>query len=246
VLLAVAIAIVFLAAIVRGYSGFGFSLLAITALSLLYAPAMVIPSVFMLEIAASIHLLPGLWRDIHWRSLIPLIIGTGIGTPIGLMFLTSVPAAPMQIALGLFVFAAACLLWIGFALKTMPGNIASTTAGLAAGVANGAFGIGGPPVILFYFASPAGNIVGRATLVVYFLLTDAIGLTFLARENLVTADSLFRTLTFLPALLAGVWFGARSFKNADPVIFRKWVLALLGLLTVITVANGVYALSAGQ
>jgi uncharacterized membrane protein YfcA len=245
-LLAAAITIVFLAAIVRGYSGFGFSLLAITALSLIYGPAEIIPSIFLLEIAASIHLLPGLWRDIHWRSLIPLVIGTGIGTPIGLTFLTSVPAAPMQIALGLFVFAAAGLLWIGFALKTMPGNVASTCAGLAAGVANGAFGIGGPPVILFYFASPAGNIVGRATLVTYFLLTDAIGLIFLARENLVTTDSLFRTLAFLPALLAGVWFGARSFKNADPVIFRKWVLALLGLLAVITAANGVYALSVGN
>ncbi len=243
--LTAAIAIVFLAAIVRGYSGFGFSLLAITALSLLYAPAIIIPSIFLLEIAASIHLLPGLWRDIHWRSLIPLVIGTGIGTPIGLTFLISIPSAPMQIALGLFVFLVTCLLWSGFALKTMPGNIASTSAGLAAGVANGAFGIGGPPVILFYFASPAGNIVGRATLVAYFLLTDAIGLVFLARENLVTTDSLFRTLTFLPALLAGVWLGARSFKNADPAVFRKWVLALLGLLAAITAANGILTLSTG-
>ncbi len=241
--LAAAIAIVFLAAIVRGYSGFGFSLLAITALSLIYAPAIIIPSIFLLEIAASLHLLPGLWRDIHWRSLIPLVIGTGIGTPIGLKFLTAIPAAPMQIALGLFVFAVTCLLWMGVALKTMPGNIASTGAGLAAGVANGAFGIGGPPVILFYFASPAGNIVGRATLVVYFLLTDAIGLAFLARENLVNTDSLFRTLTFLPALLAGVWLGARSFKTADPIAFRKWVLALLGLLAAITAIKGIHDLS---
>ncbi len=244
-LLTAAITTVFLAAIVRGYSGFGFSLLAITALSLLHAPATIIPSVFLLEIAASIHLLPGLWRDIHWRSLVPLVIGTGIGTPIGLTFLTSVPAAPMQIALGLFVFAVTCLLWIGFTLKTMPGNIVSSTAGLAAGVANGAFGIGGPPVVLFYFASPAGNIVGRATLVAYFLLTDFIGLAFLSRENLVTADVLLRTLTFLPALLAGVWLGARSFKNANPVIFRKWILALLGLLATITSAKGIYTLSGG-
>lgn len=245
-LFAAAIAIIFLAAIVRGYSGFGFSILAITALSLIYRPTEIIPSIFLLEIAASIHLLPGLWRDIHWRSLMPLVIGTGIGTPIGLKFLTSFPAAPMQIALGLFVVTVTWLLWKGFALQSMPGNIASTAAGLAAGVANGAFGIGGPPVILFYFASPAGNIVGRATLVTYFLLTDAIGLVFFSRENLITTDVLLRTLTFLPALIAGVWFGARSFKNADPVVFRKWVLALLGLLAVISAAKGIYGLSEGQ
>jgi len=176
----------------------------------------------------------------------PLVIGTGIGTPIGLKFLTSIPAAPMQIALGLFVVTVTWLLWKGFALKSMPGNIASTAAGLAAGVANGAFGIGGPPVILFYFASPAGNIVGRATLVTYFLLTDAIGLVFLSWENLVTTDVLLRTLSFLPALIAGVWLGGRSFKNADPIVFRKWVLALLGLLAVISAAKGIYGLSEGQ
>ena len=47
---------VFLAAIVRGYSGFGFSLLVITSLSLLMPPATFIPAVFMLEIAASLHI----------------------------------------------------------------------------------------------------------------------------------------------------------------------------------------------
>jgi hypothetical protein len=70
-LLAAAITIVFLAAIVRGYSGFGFSLLAITSQSLLYAPAIVIPSVFLLEIAASIHLLPGLCAKSIGAPLFP-------------------------------------------------------------------------------------------------------------------------------------------------------------------------------
>lgn len=53
------------AAFVRGYSGFGFSLLAITALSLRLAPAEIVPSIFLMEIAASLHLLPSIWRDIH-------------------------------------------------------------------------------------------------------------------------------------------------------------------------------------
>jgi uncharacterized membrane protein YfcA len=74
---------VFLAAIVRGYSGFGFSLLVITALSLALTPAQIVPSIFLLEIAASLHLLPAIWRDIHWRSLLPLIVGCLIATPFG-------------------------------------------------------------------------------------------------------------------------------------------------------------------
>ncbi len=163
---------VFLAAIVRGYAGFGFSLLVITALSLLMAPATIIPTMFMLEIAASLHLLSTIWKDIHWRSLAPLIIGCMIGTPLGVWLLANIPAPPMQVALALFVLTAVCFLWQDFALKTMPSTVASGAVGTASGLANRAFGIGGPPVILFYFASPAGTVAGRASLIAYFLMTD--------------------------------------------------------------------------
>ncbi|WP_119393162.1 sulfite exporter TauE/SafE family protein [Taklimakanibacter lacteus] len=233
---------VFLAAIVRGYSGFGFSLLVITSLSLLMAPSTFIPSIFMLEIAASIHMLPGIWRDIHWRSLAPLIIGCAIGTPLGVWLLANVPVPPMQIALAVFVLTATWLLWRGFALKTMPGTAASGTVGAASGLFNGAFGIGGPPVILFYFASPAGNVAGRASLIAYFMLTDLIGLAFLSREELITRNSLYLALLFLPALVLGIWIGSKSFRRADPLVFRKLVLVLLAGLAILTAAQGIFAL----
>jgi len=233
---------VLLAAIVRGYSGFGFSLLVITSLSLLMAPSTFIPSIFMLEIAASIHMLPGIWRDIHWRSLAPLIIGCVIGTPLGVWLLANVPAPPMQVALAVFVLTATLLLWKGFALKTMPGTLASGVVGTASGLFNGAFGIGGPPVILFYFASPAGHVAGRASLIAYFMMTDLTGLAFLAREDLITWNSLYLALLFLPTLVLGVWIGARSFKSADPQVFRKCVLMLLAMLALLSAGQGILAL----
>jgi len=53
------------ATVVRGYSGFGFSLPTITALSLALAPARIVPSIFMLEVAASLPLLIGVWFGNH-------------------------------------------------------------------------------------------------------------------------------------------------------------------------------------
>lgn len=230
---------VFLAAIVRGYSGFGFSLLVITSLSLLMPAQTFIPAVFMLEIAASLHLLPGIWKDIHWRSLAPLIIGCVIGTPLGVWLLANVPAPPMQIALAAFVLGVTLLMGRGFILKSMPGRTASGGVGIASGLFNGAFGIGGPPVILFYFASPAGNVAGRASLIAFFLMTDLIGLAFMSREALIGWNSVTLALIFLPALVIGIWVGARSFKSADPQVFRKWVLVLLAGLAVLSGAQGI-------
>lgn len=235
--IAAAMAIVFLAAIVRGYSGFGFSLLAITALTLVFKPSQVIPAIFMLEVAASLHLLPPIWREIHWRSIAFLLAGTMVGTPVGVYALAHAPQAGMTAALAAFVLTATVLLWRGFALKRMPSATATAVVGTAAGMANGAFGIGGPPVILFYFASPAGHIAGRASLVTYFMLTDLVGLAFLAREGLVTREAGILALAFLPALAAGVWLGARMFKTADPVRFRKIVLIVLACLALLTAAK---------
>jgi uncharacterized membrane protein YfcA len=237
-IIAYSIACVFGAAIVRGYSGFGFSLLAITALSLALPLAEVVPSIFMLEIAASLHMLPGIWRDIHWRSIVPLLLGCIVATPIGVQLLAQVPAAPMRIALSIFVIVAVGFLWRGFALKTMPGPVATVATGAASGLFNGAFGIGGPPVILFFFSSPAGVNVGRASVIAFFLGSDLTGLGFQAQANLTSAATLWRFLIFLPPLLIGVWLGARIFKHADAEKFRRWVLRILVLLAVLTVVRG--------
>ena len=238
-----AIACVFLAAIVRGFSGFGFSLLTITSLSLVLPTSIVVPAIFMLEIAASIHMLPGVWRQVHWRSLAPLLAGCLVATPFGVWLLGNAPQAPMKVALGLFVLACVALLAKGYALRTMPGLFSSTAAGAAAGLANGAFGIGGPPVILFYFASPAGAAAGRASLIAFFMATDVIGLGFLSREGLIGWDNVKMAALFLPALLAGVWVGQRGFRNINEARFRQFVLALLALLACITLFQGWRALS---
>ena len=241
-LIALASGFIFLAAIVRGYSGFGFSLLSITALSLIYAPAHVIPAIFLLEVAASLHLLPSIWRHVHWRSLLPLMAGALLGTPLGVYALANFPQAPMTLALALFVLAATFLLWKGFSLKAMPTAPATLAVGTATGLANGAFGMGGPPVVLFYFASPAGNAAGRASLIAYFLFTDVVGLGFLSREGLVTREAGFLALAFLPALVLGVWLGSRGFRTADPVRFRKIVLLVLAALALITAGKAFFQL----
>ena len=236
----IGIAAVFLAAIVRGFSGFGFSLLAISGLTFIYAPAEVVPTVFLLEIAASLHMLPSIWNEIQWRSLVPLIIGCLLATPIGAYALATVPAAPMQIALSIFVLVSVGVLWSGYTLKSTPGFTAATGVGAAAGLFNGAFGIGGPPVIVFYFSSPAGVAVGRASLVAYFLATDSIGLANLSAHGLLTREACIKAALFLPALIVGVWLGARGFRSVNEMAFRKIVLITMAVLAVIGGAKAAF------
>jgi uncharacterized protein len=227
-------ACVFGAAVVRGYGGFGFAMFAIVPLSLVLPPTEIIPSIFIMDIAAGIHLLPGVWRDIHWRALLWLTIGCFVGTPFGVYALAHVPAAPLTLALAVFVLAAAILLAQGFALKSFPGPAAAFATGTASGLCGGGFGMSGPPVILFFFSSPAGAAAGRASLIAFFLITDATGLVWLGRDGLLGAASVWRAVFFMPALVAGVWLGNRGFVKADLASFRRWVLRLLMLLALLT------------
>jgi uncharacterized membrane protein YfcA len=233
-ILVYAVACVFAAAVVRGYSGFGFSLLAIVSLSLLLPPAQIVPSIFIMEVAASLHLLPGVWRDIHWRALLWLVGGCLVGTPFGVYALAHVPGAPMTLALAVFVLIAAVMLARGYALKSLPGPAATFATGTASGLFNGAFGIGGPPVILFFFSSPTGAAAGRASMIAFFLITDITGLAWQSWSGLLSLVTVWRAVLFLPALAAGVWLGNRGFMNADPIDFRRWVLRLLVVLAVLT------------
>ena len=70
-----ALACIFGAAVVRGYSGFGFFACSPWSRSRCCCRRMrSVPSIFMMEVVASLHLLPGVWRDIHWRALLWLAV----------------------------------------------------------------------------------------------------------------------------------------------------------------------------
>ncbi|MDE2250573.1 MAG: sulfite exporter TauE/SafE family protein [Gammaproteobacteria bacterium] len=232
-----AAACVFVAAVVRGYSGFGFSLLSITAISLVMPPATAVPSIFLLEVLAGLPLLPGLWRLIHWRELFALFCGALVGTPFGVYALAHAPAVPMTLALAAFVFVSAVLLARGLRWQRMPGPAVTFATGTASGLANGAFGMGGPPVILFFFSSPAGVEAGRASLIAYFLLSDLIGLAWQGWNGLIATATLTRAALFLPPLAAGVWLGNHRFKRTDSAAARRWALRLLMLLALLTGAR---------
>jgi uncharacterized membrane protein YfcA len=232
-----AVVCIFAAAVVRGYSGFGFSLLAVTSLSLLLPPTEIVPSIFIMEVAASLHLLPSVWRDIHWRALLWLAVGALVGTPFGVYALAHVAPAPLTVALAVFVLIAAILLARGYALKSLPGPAITFATGMASGLFNGSFGIGGPPVILFFFSSPAGAAVGRASMIAFFLITDVAALAWQGWSGLLGMATLWRAVLFLPALTGGLWLGNRGFMRADPVEFRRWVLRLLMLLAVLSGAK---------
>ena len=230
--LIVSIVAVFGAGIIRGYSGFGFAMVAVTSMSLVLPPVQVVPTVLVLEVLASLRLVPQVRKDIDWYSLRWLLIGSFVGIPFGVYLLATIPPAPMRISISLMVLIASILLMRGFAWKRMPGIILILITGLACGMLNGAAAIGGPPVILFYLSSPAGIKTSRASIIAYFLGIDTMCLIVAAIQGLTTLHTLFLAAVCLIPLLLSITVGSRMFIKIDQASFRHHVLIVLMLLSI--------------
>jgi uncharacterized protein len=229
------------AGIVRGYSGFGFSMISVVSLSLFLPPARVVPVILLLEVMASAWLLPRVWRRIHWTSLTWLSPGMVAGIPAGVHLLAIAPVRFMRMAIALVVMVLAVLLWRGFQLKKMPGRGKIVATGLVSGILNGSTSMGGPPVILFYFSGPAGATVSRATLIFYFFCTDILAFGMSMAHGLVDTHSVVLGGVFLVPLLCGVSLGNRLFRNSEAEVFKRRVLGLLMLLAVIASVRSFWA-----
>lgn len=229
---AAASCVLFVAGIVRGFSGFGFSMVAVTALSLLRPPAEIIPMVMLLEVGASLHLMTSAWRHTEWRSLAWLMVGMGGATPLGVLVLATVAPNRMRIVVSLLVLAAAMALLSGWRMQRQPGLRATLATGALSGFLNGAASIAGPPVIVFYLSSPAALHVSRASLIAFFLGCDLLALFVDGACGLVNVQTWSRAACFLAPVAAGVLLGNHGFQNARPEILRRIVLLLLVALSI--------------
>lgn len=225
------------AGIIRGYSGFGFSMIAVVSLSLVMPPAEIVPVILLLEVVASLWLLPRVWRQIHWRSLSWLSLGVLIGTPAGVYLLTNISPNAMRAAIAVVVMVLVVLLWCGFSLKTIPGRGKTVITGLISGVLNGSATIGGPPVILFYLSTPTGAAVSRASLIALFFGTDILAFFICFSQGLVTSKTGMMCASSLIPLLLGLGVGNHFFSRGNTEAFRKKVLILLMALAVIVLVR---------
>jgi len=236
-----AVTIVLVAGFIRGYSGFGASMIIVIGLSLVFPVIDIVPVILLLEVSASFYLLPRVYKDVDWRSLSILFVGVAIGTPFGVYLLSTVSDNWMRLGVSVVVISLIPLLWKGYALKNMPGVKTTVLTGTLSGLINGSAAIGGPPVVLFYFSSPRGIGISRASLIAFFLITDVIAFAICAWNGLVTIKTFSLTGIFIIPLVIGLAAGSRSFFRTDPDLFRRRVLVLLLVMAVATLARSIMA-----
>jgi uncharacterized protein len=229
---------VFAAALLRGFTGFGFGLAAVPLLSLVLPPAKVVPFVVVLQVIVGVVGLRNAWRLCHWHAVRGLSPGMVLGIPIGVVALTALPADPVRLAIGGVILASVLLLWRGLRLPPSPSRGLTATVGLVAGVMNGLASMGGPPIVVYLMALSHRAATVRATSIVYFLLAAVVSSLAMTWRGLVDTEILLWSLASVPVLIAGTYLGNRGFTRAAPHHHRITSMVKLSVLAALLIARG--------
>ena len=222
-----ALGIIFFAGVIRGLAGFGFSAMCFFALSPILSALTIVPLMFVMEVMASLHLLPKVWHKIPWRWVMVLCLGILFGTPLGVLALQYWQADLVRSVAGSGVLIACFALWRDWQFKAAESCTWLVIVGVLAGFLNGLATIGGLVVAAYMLSSQMPLVAMRAGLILFFLLTDLYGFAWLQINDIASPHLPSLLLVMLPAMLAGNHLGAQLFNQINMRVMRQYTLALL-------------------
>ncbi|MFW8633639.1 TSUP family transporter [Cribrihabitans pelagius] len=229
-------AALFAAAMVRGFSGFGFSAIFIILAALTTNPLPLIPVVFACEIAMTALQARGIRAHVDWPRAGALLAGAAIATLPAIALMARLSPGDARLAISVLILVLSLLLLSGWQLKRPVGRRGSIGAGAVAGIANSA-GVGGLPVAAFLAAQPVPPAVFRATMIVFLTGIDLMALPVMAIHGLVGPETLTGILLAFPILALGVAAGTRSFPAVSQAQFRRTVVLMLTAFSLVNIAR---------
>lgn len=229
--LAIALGMVFLAGLVRGFAGFGLSAVLMASIVVFIPPVELIPICFLLETAASLAMFRGGFKNADRRIAFTLALCSAIGVPIGLAATTSIPESVSKLAALALVLTLTTLqlFKINSGLFEKKGALPIT--GFLAGFATGLASIGGMVIALYVLAAGRDARTMRASLVLFLFCGMATSLLTLLYFGLLDDAALRRGLLFAPVVLAGVYAGSHLFSQNLQKLYKSICLYLLVLLS---------------
>ena len=224
------LAVIFVATLIRSAIGFGEALIAVPLLALLMPVEVAAPLAVLVSITVAVVIVLEDWHKVHLGSAWRLLLSTLSGIPLGLLLLTAAEESVVKAVLAVVIiaFSAYCL------ARRTPLEIQDDRLawlfGLAAGVLGGAYGMNGPPLVIYGTLRrwPAEHF--RATLQGYFLPASVVGMAGYWWAGLwVPAVSHYYLLS-LPAAVAAILLGRVASRRLAGRSFIRYVHIALILI----------------
>jgi uncharacterized membrane protein YfcA len=232
----------FFATLVRSTFGFGESLVAVPLFSFFLPIDAAVPLSVLISILVALVVVVQDHRQIHFNSAKWLIFFALSGIPIGILILIYGNEFWVKIGLGTLI-----ILYSLYALVGKNSIVLETDnkywlfiCGFLSGLLGGAYGINGPPLVVYGNMRKWSAKDFRATLQAYFLPASFVGTVGYLIKGLLTITVLKYFFVSLPASLPAIFLGRylnRKLKNGTFFYYVYWGLILIGLFLIV---NSIY------
>jgi uncharacterized membrane protein YfcA len=228
---------VFVATLVRSTFGFGEALVAVPLLAFVIDVEVAVPLATLFSVVIAAIILAQDWRHVHLRSAWSLLIPTLFGIPLGLWGLKTLPEVVIKslLAAVIITFSSYCL--FNRHKLHLRDERWAWAFGFVAGILGGAYGMNGPPLVVY------GTLRGwtperfRATLQGYFFPASLLGLCGYAATGLwVPAVTGYFLLAF-PSAVAAILIGRAVNRRMHMATFARYVYVGLIAIGIVLVAG---------
>ncbi|MDQ2777443.1 MAG: sulfite exporter TauE/SafE family protein [Acidobacteriota bacterium] len=199
--------VLFLATVIRSAFGFGEALIAVPLLALLVPVEVAAPVAVLVSITVAAIAVVQDWHLIHLRSAGGLVITTLFGIPLGLLLLKMVAEPVVKAVLGIVIVAFSTYSLLSRANYELKNDKFAGLFGFVAGILGGAYGMNGPPLVIYGSLRKWSPQHFRATLQGYFLPASVIGMVGYWIAGLWTPEVTRFYLLSLPLILVATFLG---------------------------------------
>jgi uncharacterized membrane protein YfcA len=226
------ILVLFIATIIRSAFGFGEALVAVPLLALWIPVEIAAPLAVLASITIAAVVVVQDWKKIHIRSTSWLVGASLLGIPLGIAMLTCLHQQAVKAVLGLLILA-----FSGFFLVvTHPPELKSDSrtwllgCGFIAGILGGAYGMNGPPLVIYGSMRRWSAQHFRATLQGYFLPASILGMVGYTAAGLWVPAVTHYYIASLPVVLPAIFLGRLVNHRLKGDVFIKLVYCgLIGI-----------------
>jgi uncharacterized membrane protein YfcA len=235
--------IVFFATLIRSAFGFGEALVAVPLLALCIPIEVAAPLAVLISITIAAVVVVQDWKKIDLHSTTWLVLPTLVGIPLGIALLTSAHQQLVKSLLALLILGFAGFFLFG----KQPPQLHSNSrfwllgCGFTAGILGGAYGMNGPPLVIYGAMRRWSAPHFRATLQGYFLPASILGMAGFWYAGLWTTAVTYDYLVSLPAMIPAIFLGRAINHRLEGDSFLRYVycgLMAIGIILLVQSIRG--------
>ena len=228
----------FIATLVRSTFGFGESLVAVPLFSIFIPISVAVPLSVLISVLVAMVVVIQDHKQIHLNSAKWLILFALPGIPVGLLILIYGNEFVVKIGLGILIILYSLYAMLGkntFRLEK-ENKFWLFICGFLSGIFGGAYGVNGPPLVVYGNMRKWSAKEFRATLQGYFLPASFIGLLGYLFKGLITLEVLKYFMASLPAVFPAIFLGRYLNHRLKGDSFFRYVyvgLLLIGAFLIV-------------